>query len=389
MNNNENNIFEENVTNENITSETNDNLSNQMPINGVNQNNDINSINNQSINNEIPQKYKLTLTRKKSFVGGMVGFDIYIDNVKVGKIKNGKTVELEITGGEHIISIHKNNPVSINITKDTTADVVVFGANNFGITNINGQGTESNNSINNNYIEKNNKKTNMTLIISIILPIVSLILFILLKSYITPWVYGLVIGFAIVNMVGLKNFKDNEKYKSLLIKNLIAIIISLIMAVISIYISVNEISSFDEISSNRSSSSKINSKLKYTIPNGYKLKSKNELDYKIAEYYEYTKGNEDSDDYINCLIDINIIPTNNSEYDYKEDSSYSPFTYDFYTKSYENINGNKWLVSTDGYSEYNYGIEKDGIYYIVGVSAVDLSGYCEKSLSNFVDSLKF
>ena len=39
--------------------------------------------------------------------------------------------------------------VTANITGDTTADVVVFGANNFGITNINGQGTESNNSINN------------------------------------------------------------------------------------------------------------------------------------------------------------------------------------------------------------------------------------------------
>lgn len=380
MYNEQNNINQSGVNSSNNT-DMNNTYPNQMQNNNQSENN--NNVSN------VPTNYKLTLHRKKSFVGGMVAFDIYIDNVKVGKIKNGKTVELEITGGEHIISIHKNNPVSINITGDTTADVVVFGANNFGITNINGQGTESNNSINNNYIEKNNKKTNMTLIISIMLPIVSLILFILLKSYITPWVYGLVIGFAIVNMVGLKNFKDNEKYKSLLIKNLIAIIISLIMAVISIYISVNEISSFDEISSNRSSSSKINSKLKYTIPNGYKLKSKNELDYKIAEYYEYTKGNEDSDDYINCLIDINIIPTNNSEYDYKEDSSYSPFTYDFYTKSYENINGNKWLVSTDGYSEYNYGIEKDGIYYIVGVSAVDLSGYCEKSLSNFVDSLKF
>ena len=153
MYNEQNNINQSGVNSSNNT-DMNNTYPNQMQNNNQSENN--NNVSN------VPTNYKLTLHRKKSFVGGMVAFDIYIDNVKVGKIKNGKTVELEITGGEHIISIHKNNPVSINITGDTTADVVVFGANNFGITNINGQGTESNNSINNNYIEKNNKKTNMT-----------------------------------------------------------------------------------------------------------------------------------------------------------------------------------------------------------------------------------
>lgn len=171
-------------------------------------------------------KFKLTLNRKKNFVGCLVGFDVYIDNIKVGKIKNGETLVLEVDAGVHEISIHKKNPTKVTITGDTTADVVVFGSNNFGITNINGEGFIQNNS----GIENNKKSTNIVLIFSILLPIISIVMFYTSGYYFQFWVHGIVAGYAIVNIFGLKNFKNYDEYKSLLAKNVIAIVISIVCA---------------------------------------------------------------------------------------------------------------------------------------------------------------
>jgi len=170
-------------------------------------------------------KFKLTLKRQKNFVGCLVDFDVYIDNIKVGKIKNGETLVLEVDAGVHEISIHKKNPTKVTITGDTSADVVVFGSNNFGITNINGEGF-----IQNNGLEKNKKNTNATLIFSILLPVISLIMFFSIGYYLKIWLHGILVGYAIVNIFGLKNFKTCAEYKSLLTKNIIAIIISIVCA---------------------------------------------------------------------------------------------------------------------------------------------------------------
>lgn len=181
------------------------------------------------------KKYKLILTRPSNFVGCLVGFIVYIDNVNVGKIKNGGTLELEVEAGNHTISIHKNNPVNILIDRDTTADVVVFGANNFGITNINGTG-DLNTENREQYAEKNTKNTNATLIFSIIAPIISTIILVNWGYYLQVWIYGIIIGYALVNIFGLKQLKGKPIYKSLLIKNIIAIVISIIACILSIMV---------------------------------------------------------------------------------------------------------------------------------------------------------
>jgi hypothetical protein len=80
--------------------------------------------------------YKLVLTRPKNFVGSLIKFKIYIDGYELGTIKNGETVVLNVNSGNHIISFNKKMDQSINISGDTSADVVHFGGNNFGLSNI-------------------------------------------------------------------------------------------------------------------------------------------------------------------------------------------------------------------------------------------------------------
>ena len=230
--------------NNNTFIELDNNLESQVNNNNLG-NNYQNQINNNLMNNtftnldnNISRNYKLILNRKKNFVGSLAKFNIYIDNQLVGKIKNGQTLELEVSGGNHQISINKNNSVNININRDTTADVVVYGVNNFGISNVNGETINNNNiNTNNNYIIKNEKSTNSVLIASII-PIISVIMFFTISYYITFWVYGLVIGYAIVNISGLKNQKGSANYKKLLTKNIIAIIISAIILLLTAYITI-------------------------------------------------------------------------------------------------------------------------------------------------------
>ncbi|MBR4177908.1 MAG: hypothetical protein IKR57_01000 [Bacilli bacterium] len=194
---------------------------------------------NEQNNITTPGKYKLTLKREKNFVGCLVAFKIYIDGEQVGKIKNGGVLELEVTPGQHEISVHKKNPTNIVIDRDTTADVVVFGANNFGITNINGQG-QNNPETQEHYLNRNSSNSNYVFYISLIIPFVSIIMLYTIKYVVAVWVYGIVIGYCIVNIVGLKNLKttDSEKYKSLLIKNIIAIVVNIIAIVLTMTVTI-------------------------------------------------------------------------------------------------------------------------------------------------------
>ncbi len=184
--------------------------------------------------------YKLILKRQKAFVASLIAFKIFIDNVEVGKIKNGETISLEITPGQHEISINKNNPIIINVIGDMTADVVVFGSNNFGITNINGQGQNiSVNGANNNYGGKSSKQTNGLLIATILFPIISVIMYFTLQYVIAVWFYGILIGYGLVNLSGLKNVKDDAKlHSSILIKNIIAIVINIISIILTMFLTI-------------------------------------------------------------------------------------------------------------------------------------------------------
>ncbi len=213
----------------------NQNNMNQPQYNNYNQNN----MNQPQYNNGT---YKLILNRQKNFVASLVAFKVYVDDNLVGKIKNGKSLIVDITPGPHVITINKSNATNIMVNGDVTADVVVFGANNFGLTNINGSG------MNQNYVDNNQNNlsskyvsmANGLLITSIVVPVLSVILFFVTdKKYILQyWFYSIVVGMGFVNIFGLKNIKqyDSKVYQESLIKNVVAIIISTVAIFITIYL---------------------------------------------------------------------------------------------------------------------------------------------------------
>lgn len=212
-------------------------------LNNINNSNSLNiqpnvvqseeQVNYTNINNNIV-KYKLTIIRKKAFAGWLDKFNIYIDNVLVGKVKNGQTIELEVNSGNHQISINQNNPVNITITENTIVEAGVFGVDNYGITSINGQSIVNNDE----FVKKNKNSTNYVFWFSIIVSTISIIMILFLGYYITHWIYAVIIGLGIVNISGLRNQKDNEQYKELMTKNIISIIISTIMLLVTIYLTV-------------------------------------------------------------------------------------------------------------------------------------------------------
>ncbi len=204
---------------------------------GYNQNN-VNNPQQPMYNNYGTSKCKLTLTREKSFVGCLVSFKIYIDNEKVGKIKNGKTLVLDVTPGQHVITINKKNPVTVMIMGDSSADVVIFGSNSFGITNF----KDSNNSNSNNItddrtLNRCKSSADFLLYFSIFLPILSVIMYLVTNhEYILGfYFYSILIGYFIINIYGLKNIRKSYKkeYTSLLIKNCIACFISVVSLIVT------------------------------------------------------------------------------------------------------------------------------------------------------------
>lgn len=208
-------------------------------------NNDVNVNNSvyQSQDNNL-NMYKLTLTRKKAYVLSLETFKIFIDNVMVAKIKNGQTIVLDVTPGVHTISINNNNPITINIDRDTTAEIVMNGAYNFVITNINGSGYDDVISDSNNSVSKHQKETNVLLIGSIVLPIISLVLYFLTNhKYVLQFgFYALLVSVSIINISSINSLKkvdeslDDTLYKSLLIKSIITIVIGITCIAITIYI---------------------------------------------------------------------------------------------------------------------------------------------------------
>lgn len=70
--------------------------------------------------------YKLTLHRPKAFVGSLMNLKIYIDGEKKCILKNGGTVTLNITGGNHHISFSGYSNCTLQILSDTTANVMII-----------------------------------------------------------------------------------------------------------------------------------------------------------------------------------------------------------------------------------------------------------------------
>ena len=180
------------------------------------------------------EKYKIIINREKSFVGCLVGFKIYVDNNYVGKVKNGKTLIIEVTPGEHVLSLNKMNPVGINVYNDIAVDTVIFGPNNFGFNNIRINGEEVSNTNTIDYSKRYAVEANANLIFSFVIPF---IYFIFDKSsYIHIWLFSMFIGYGIINIFGLKKIKNTNRkvYTSSLIKNIIAIIIAIVFVILAI-----------------------------------------------------------------------------------------------------------------------------------------------------------
>lgn len=200
--------------------------------------------NQQNVNTNTPNMnnntYRLTLTRPKEFVGSLIKFKIFIDNNEVGTIKNGETVVLNVSPGNHTISFNKTMVQNINISSNITADVVVIASNQFGLSNI-----RDNNGLNiqNNelYAESSDKiikSAKIPLQISIAWLVISFIMLFTVKMVVSPWMYGIPIGYTIINLSSLKKHKQilNNKYNSLVTSNIISIVISIIGAIVSGYL---------------------------------------------------------------------------------------------------------------------------------------------------------
>lgn len=200
----------------------------------------MNSFNNQPVmtpNVQTPSGvYKLTLTRPKNFVGSLVKFKIYIDNNEVGAIKNGETIVLDVNAGSHTISFNKTIQQNINMNSDTSADVVVLGGNRFGIANVrDANGSVQNNQVNTNNVENIEKSAKKPLIASCACIGITFLLLFTVQMVISPWVYGVSIGYTIISISSIKKNKEllNEKYSSLMRLNIISIVVSVIGMLIS------------------------------------------------------------------------------------------------------------------------------------------------------------
>ncbi len=211
------------------------NMNNTYDNNGFSNNSNNSYTNNMNYNqplNENNLSFNLTITREKEFAGSLIKFKIFIDNVEVGKIKNGETVTLRVQCGQHTISFNNTIKQTINIVSDTSVKVGVIAPNTFGIIN------NAVNDINNSQeIDKVIKSANGPLIFSLCCIVISIVLLMLTNYVISPVMYGISIGYASINMVSIKKYKQslNDKYQKILSKTIISIIISIVGIIISGY----------------------------------------------------------------------------------------------------------------------------------------------------------
>ncbi len=181
--------------------------------------------------------YRLTLNRPNNFVGSLIKFKIFIDNNMVGTIKNGETVVLDVSSGNHTISFNKTMNQNINISSDTFADVEVVAGNRFGLSNIrdNTGVTNQNNEIITDNIDRIAKSAKGPLIMNCLFIAITFIMLFTIKRVISPWIYGISIGYTIINITSINKYKQalNDRYKSLITINIIAMVIGIIGVLIS------------------------------------------------------------------------------------------------------------------------------------------------------------
>lgn len=77
----------------------------------------------------------VTISRPKSVFGCALNYNVYIDNIYMGKIKNGETVQYNIGFGQHIIEIqHGTNKGKTNfIISENQRNLVLKASLKLGI----------------------------------------------------------------------------------------------------------------------------------------------------------------------------------------------------------------------------------------------------------------
>lgn len=207
----------------------------QQPVN--------NMINQQTINPSIPNPngvYKLTINRPNNFVGCLVKFKVYIDNNEVGVVKNGEAIVVNVTSGNHTISFNNTMLQNLQISHDTSIDVGVIGSNKFGIINVkdsNGM-TVQTSGIGTQNAEKILKSAKGPLIFSCSCIGITFILLFTVQMVISPVIYGISIGYSIINLNSIKQCKEllKDKYDSARNTSIIAIVVSSIGLLISLFL---------------------------------------------------------------------------------------------------------------------------------------------------------
>ena len=66
----------------------------------------------------------LTVTRKKKVMGFAIPFPVYVDDLKIGSLGNGKSLTCEVGEGTHTVlfkCVEKNVTQDVNITSDTNS----------------------------------------------------------------------------------------------------------------------------------------------------------------------------------------------------------------------------------------------------------------------------
>ena len=75
---------------------------------------------------------KLIVIRKSSFFGAIIGINIFVDNENIGSVRNGKSIEINISAGTHVLKGifkgvmgNKCNEFTIDVLENETKTVFI------------------------------------------------------------------------------------------------------------------------------------------------------------------------------------------------------------------------------------------------------------------------
>jgi hypothetical protein len=73
----------------------------------------------------MPEPGTIEIIRESAFVGGLRSYKIYVDDRRVGKIANGKTILVPATAGGHdvflTIGLYKSDTIPVSVPPSGTA----------------------------------------------------------------------------------------------------------------------------------------------------------------------------------------------------------------------------------------------------------------------------